>query len=431
VAVTPEQSMWMAGFGSRNRPSEGKAQDLFAKALALDDGTGHRLVIVTLDLIGMPRTLRKNLARRAQVSWQLPPEFLLLNASHTHSGPEFSVGRVPSDDMVLKDPAAGEDYGTRLEEKLFQLIGLALAKLEPARLSYSHARAGFAMNRRLPTPTGYKNSPNPDGVVDHDVPVLRVAGTDGKLKAVLFGYACHATTLNLYQFSGDYAGFAQEDLEAANPGAVALFLNGCSGDQNPYPRGTLELARQHGRTLATAVEAALSANPRPLVEPLGAAYAEIALPYAPTPTRDELQKLIASADRNQKKRGERLLGEMNETGRLPSDYPYPVQVIRFGRQIVLVALGGEVVVDYSLRLKKELGGPMVWVAAYSNDIMEYIPSRRVWEEGGYEARDSILSGPIHPGPWASNIEELIIAKVHELNRRIAPARSASVDLQSR
>src|SRR5580765_8359776 len=102
VAVTPEQSAWMAGFGSRNRPSEGKAQDLFAKALALDDGGGHRLVVVTLDLIGMPRTLRKNLERRTQTAWRLPPEFLLLNASHTHSGPEFSIGRVPSDDMVLK-----------------------------------------------------------------------------------------------------------------------------------------------------------------------------------------------------------------------------------------------------------------------------------------------------------------------------------------
>ncbi|MBI4627040.1 MAG: neutral/alkaline non-lysosomal ceramidase N-terminal domain-containing protein [Verrucomicrobia bacterium] len=425
VGVTPQKSTWMAGFGARNKPSEGTAQELFAKALVLDDGAGHRLVIVTLDLIGLPRTLRKNLEQRAQAAWRLPPEFLLLNASHTHSGPEYSIGKVPADDMDLKVLAESEEYGAKLEETLFQLIGTALSKVEPASLSYSHARAGFAMNRRLPTKTGYRNSPNPDGVVDHDVPVLRVAGADGKLRAVLFGYACHNTTLPLYQFSGDYAGYAQDFLQAGNAGAVALFLNGFSGDQNPYPRGTVELARQHGRTLATAVEAAMAANPKPLDEPLSAAFAEIALPFAPAPTREELQKVIATKDTRQAKRAGRLLAEIDRKGRLAADYPYPVQVIRFGKQITLVALGGEVVVDFSLRLKKELAGPMVWTAGYCNDVMAYIPSRRVLEEGGYEGREASLASSILPGPWDTSVEELIVAKVHDLNRKAAPAGSPS------
>jgi hypothetical protein len=421
AAVTPQKSTWMAGFGARNKPSEGTAQELFAKALALDDGAGHRLVMVTLDLIGLPRTLRKNLEQRAQTAWQLPPEFLLLNASHTHSGPEYSIGKVPADDMDLKVLAESEAYGAKLEETLFQLIGTALAKAGPVSLSYSHARAGFAMNRRLPTKTGFKNSPNPEGVVDHDVPVLRVAGADGKLKAVLFGYACHNTTLPLYQFSGDYAGYAQDFLQADNPGIVALFLNGFSGDQNPYPRGTVELARQHGRTLATAVEAAMTANPKPLNEPMSAAFAAVALPFAPAPTREELQKTIAGKDARLARRAERLLAELTRHGRIATEYPYPVQVIRFGQQITLVSLGGEVVVDYSLRLKKELAGPMVWTAGYSNDVMAYIPSRRVLEEGGYEGREASLSSSILPGPWDSSVEELIVAKVHDLNRKTAPA----------
>jgi neutral ceramidase len=422
TVITPEKPAWLAGFGFRNRPSDRMGQDLFAKVLALDDGSGHRLVVVTMDLIGLPRTLRQSLERRTAAAWQLPPEFLLLNASHTHSGPEYSVGGVPSDDMVLKDPAAGEVYGTQLEEKIFQLIGSALAKLEPVTLTSSHARAGFAMNRRLPTPAGYKNSPNPDGVVDHDVPVLRVAGADGKTRALLFGYACHNTTLNLYQVSGDYAGYAQEYLEAANPGAVALFLNGCSGDQNPYPRGTVELAQIHGRTLATAVESACGANPRTVAGPLAAAFAEIALPYAPTPSREELEQSLHSPEPGKKERAAKLLGQMSRTGRLAASYPYPIQMVRFGGEITLVALGGEVVVDYALRLKKELSGSMVWVASYSNDVMEYIPSRRVLEEGGYEARDSILSGPLHPGPWAASVEEMIVSKVHDLDRAIAKTK---------
>ena len=76
------------------------------------------------------------------------------------------------------------------------------------------------------------------------MPVLKITGPDGKLRAVLFGYACHNTTLTaeVYQLSGDYAGFAAAELEAKHPGATALFLMLCGADQNPSPRGTVELA---------------------------------------------------------------------------------------------------------------------------------------------------------------------------------------------
>lgn len=83
-----------------------------------------------------------------------------------------------------------------------------------------------------------------------------------------------------------------------------------------------------------------------------------------------------------------------------------------------MAMGGEVVVDYSLRLKKELAGPAVWVAGYSNDVMGYIPSRRVLEEGGYEAGGAMLYSPTHPGPWAPALEEQIVGTIHELHRRL-------------
>ncbi len=420
VAVTPETNMWMAGYASRTKPSEGKSQDLFAKALALEDEQGARLVIVTLDLIGVPRTLRLGLAARVKADYGLPPEGLLLNASHTHSGPEFRVGRAPADDDEFKPSMLGERYGRQLEEKLFTLIGEALKSSAPARLAYSHARCGFAMNRRLPVANGWRNSPNPDGPVDHDVPVLSVFGADGKLRAVFFGYACHNTTLSFYKFCGDYAGFAQEYLQAGHAGVTALFLNGCSGDQNPYPRGTLDLAQRHGRTLATAVEAALNvAAPRTVKGPLRSTFAEVVLDYSPLPSRTELQERLKSKDKNSASYAQRILTKLEAGETLPTSYPYPVQVVHFGDGLVLVALGGEVVVDYSLRLKKELAGKAaVWIAGYSNDVMAYIPSRRVREEGGYEGVEAILRSPTHPGPWAPGLEEKIVGTVHELNQRL-------------
>jgi hypothetical protein len=426
VVITPETSMWMAGFAARNKPSEGALRPLHAKALALTDGAEGRFVFVTLDLIGVGRDLRQAIARRLAQSHQLSSDQFVLAASHTHCGPELRPFKVPLGAENSEPAARIPAYTAALEDRLHALVGAALANLAPARVAYSHARAGFAMNRRRPQKDGgYTNAPYPDGPVDHDVPVLRVDGADGRLRAVLFGYACHNTTLgaNFHQFCGDYAGFAQEYLQADHPGAVALFLTGCAGDQNPYPRGTIALAQAHGRTLATAVEAALFATATPLTGSLTSAYAEIDLRYAPPPSRAEFAARLESKDKLEAAHARRMLDHIARDGAVPASYPYPVQVLQLGRELKLVALGGEAVVDYALRFKPQFGGPgKVWVAAYANDVMAYIPSERVLKEGGYEG-GAQMRHSAHPGPWAAGLEERIVTKVTEMARAVAsPAR---------
>ncbi len=408
--------MWMAGYASRTKPSEGTVQNLHAKALALADAQDGRFVFVTLDLIGITRDLRKSLERRLAQSYQLRPEQFVLVASHTHCGPEPRPYKVPPGASASGPAALIPAYNAALEDKVHALVGAALADLAPARLAATRARAGFAMNRRRPNKNGgYTNAPFPDGPVDHDVPVLRVDGADGRLRAVLFGYACHNTTLSFYQFCGDYAGFAQEYLQADHPGAIALFMTGCAGDQNPYPRNTVALAQTHGRTLATAVEAALFAAATPLTGTVSSAYAEIDLRYAPPPTRAEFEARLESKDKLAVAHARRMLDHIARDGAVPASYPYPVQVVQLGRELKLVALGGEVVVDYSLRLKQQFGGPgAVWIAGYSNDVMAYIPSERVLREGGYEGGEQMRHSA-HPGPWARGLEEQIVAKVTALD----------------
>ncbi|MCI0535347.1 MAG: hypothetical protein L0Z50_08965, partial [Verrucomicrobiales bacterium] len=173
IVITPDQPMWMAGYASRTNISQGKATDLYAKALALDDTRGARLVIVTLDLIGVPRSLRNGLEAAVANEHGLARESLLMNCSHTHSGPEFRMGRGPQDwAMFGKEgfPGAksGEEYGRELQAKLIELVRRALLDRAPAKLNYQHSRCGFAMNRRTLVGTNYNNFPNPDGPVDHD-----------------------------------------------------------------------------------------------------------------------------------------------------------------------------------------------------------------------------------------------------------------------
>jgi hypothetical protein len=376
AVVTPKQLMPMAGYANRPEPATGTEQELYAKAIALEDRGGKRVLFITLDLIGVSSRLRETVTERLFEKHKMPPEYVVLNASHTHCGPAYTTTIGPA-----------EEYFDFLADSLVQLGGQAIENLRPAALSYSHARCGFAMNRRTPTATGYKNHPNPDGPVDHAVPVLRVDEPDGKLRAVLFGYACHNTTMGFRRWLGDYAGYAQEYFEKDHPGVTAHFLMGCGGDQNPYPRSELKYAQQHGRSLATAIEAALEQNQTTkshqhvIHGPLKTSFDTVELEYT-------------TADRPPCK--------------------YPIQIVQFGNDLAIVALASEATIDYSLRLKTELsrpGGPTVWIAGYSNAMEGYIPSRRVLIEGGYEAQSR---------PWKPELEERIVTKTHEMFGRLNP-----------
>ncbi len=407
-SVTPSDLIWMAGYASRTKPAEGVAQDLFAKAVVLEDPAGARLLIVTLDLISVPRHLREYLEAELAAKHGLRPDQILLNASHTHCGPVLHSPKGSFYKLDAEQLAKVIAYMERLKAALVDLAARAIADLAPAKLGYTHARCGVSMNRRLPTPTGFQNSPYPDGPVDQSVPVLRVTGADGQLRAVLFGYACHNTTLGFFEFCGDYAGFAQADLETAHPKAVALFVMGCGGDQNPYPRGNIENAKQHGRSLANAVEVALLVAPTEIHPPLATAYATPELAFAPAPSQEALTRLAAAGTGYEHQHARRLLDRIEQEGSLPTTYKYPIQVIRFGRELTMAALAGEIVVDYSLRLKRELPGERVWVAGYSNDVFGYVPSLRVLKEGGYEGGGAMLYTNL-PGPFAEDVEERIFA----------------------
>lgn len=422
--ITPTKSMWMAGYAARTSPSEGVEQPLYAKALVLADESGTQLAIVTLDLIGIPRWLREDLASDVEAKYGIAPGSLFLNASHTHCGPEL---REPLDSDTVNSAertAQAREYSQELYAKLVDVIGKAQADLQPARIGMSHARCGFAMNRRLPTETGYQNSPYPAGPVDHVVPVLRIASEDDKtVRGVVFGYACHNTTLGFQKFCGDYAGYAQEFLEADHPGMQAMFVLGCGGDQNPYPRRTLELAQRHGRSLATAVEAALETPFTPLTGSLQGSIVEVALPYGPIPTREEFSERAEGANGLEAQHARRMLKRMDEEATLPTNYPYLVQVLRLGRELTLVGLSGEVVVDYALRLPQDLKDDLsaderLWVAGYSNDVFGYVPSSRVLSEGGYEPYSSMLYGT-RPAPFAPELEEVIVSTVRDLRRSLA------------
>lgn len=422
VDITPGKPVWMAGYASRKTPSTGVALPIQAKALALTDQNNHTIILITADLIGFDRALTGRITGRLKAKHGVAREDVVVLASHTHTGPALkNLERLMSEKGLEPTEARNNaDYVHELEDKVVGLVEKALTQRAPATLAYTVGRAEFAMNRREKTPTGFKIGVNPGGPTDKSVPVVFVNDAQGSPRAILFGYACHNTTLTdkSMTLSGDYAGFAQANLEARYPGAVALFVTGCAGDANPEPRGTLELAKGHGRSLAEAVQAAMAKPVTTLTGTLRSAYAEPAVRFAGPTDRAAYEARLKEPGSGRQAHAKRMIAAMERNEPIKSEYPYPIQAFAIGDQLTFLALAGEVVVDYAIRLQKELGGDqLLWVAAYANDVFGYVPSVRVLNEGGYEGLEAFYYSTF-PTPFAPEVESTVVKSAHDLIEKV-------------
>jgi hypothetical protein len=410
--ITPDQPLRMAGYAARVEVFKGVARDLFAKALVLEDEGGRRVALVTVDLIGIRAEMARAVVAKIPAAAGLGAGQVILSASHSHSGPDLLLDPSPRDGWSAADAAATAAYTRRLVDTLAAMIDRAASRLEPVRLSTGTGVADFAMNRREFTENGVIIGVNPRGPVDRAVPVLRVDGADGRPRVVLFSYACHNTTLtgNNVQIAGDYAGYAQAEIERQVAGVQAMFMAGTGADANPYPRGTLELAERHGLELGgEVVRVAMQAKLREVRGPLRAVAAPVDLPLQAR-SRAELERIAAGKDGNHRTTAQQLLNRLGRGEPPLTHYTAPVALWQFGEDLTLVALPGEVVVDYRHAIEKAIGPLNLWVVAYTNDYYGYLPSPRVLEEGGYETR-GLFSGE---GWFSAATSEALIAAVRRL-----------------
>ncbi|MFO1064234.1 MAG: hypothetical protein U0892_10250 [Pirellulales bacterium] len=258
VVITPEHPMWMAGYGGRTKPAEGKVGELHGKALILEVEGGTKSLVLSLDLVGIDRTLSDRIKSGISAKIGVPVENIAICTSHTHCGPVvgMNLGAMHYNRLIPDEQARVREYAEALLTKSIQVAAAAESAKQACTVQWGTGHADFAVNRR-----NNKEAEVPDlrtaqklvGPFDHDVPVLVVRDAAGAIKTFLFGYACHATVLSWQSWCGDYPGFAQSELESRYPGSVAMFYAGCGADQNPLPRRTVELAQHYGRRLADAV----------------------------------------------------------------------------------------------------------------------------------------------------------------------------------
>jgi neutral ceramidase len=423
--ITPPAGLWMTGYAVRDHPAEGMAQDLWAKALAVQDPSGERGVLLTLDLCDVTRDISDRVATELMKRYRLPRSAVMTNVSHTHCAPWLEGGiaglRIFPPDGVAKAAAFRRD----LETKMVQAAAAALDSLAPATISWGEDAATFGINRREnpePLVRERRATGTLKGPFDPRVPVLAIHGPDGSLRGLLVSYACHNTTLDIYRWHGDYAGCAQVELERRHPGATVLFAIGCGADANPSPRRELAHAEQHGKDLADAADRALARPMQRIEGKFASAFEDITLTFARKPTEEEL-RIAREKDQPNKEMYQAWAAAITEQLRTKGDrvleYSYPIQAWSIG-SLSWAALGGEVVIDYSNRLRKEIGSDL-WVLGYSTDVMAYIPSERVLQEGRYEGDTSMIPHA-KPSKWSPGLEDKIVAKTRELVARTRASR---------
>lgn len=439
VDITPSYPVRLSGYGFRRTESEGVIQKIYAKAMVIGDK--EPVMVLAVDVCGLSHEFVEKFAEKLKQKLGLPRDRLAVTVTHTHTAPMvggylttlFGVA-VPEDHQKRID-----QFTQELQEKMLTVAEQAWKNRQASHLSWGIGYAGFARNRRptaLQTPSVYGSNPSPLAPlpkgergalpVDHDLPVLAVRDEAGKLRAIWVNYACHCTTMSLNKITGDWAGYAAQFLEEENPGCITLVSIGCGADSNPERadrQDKIEYAEKQGGFVAAEVKRMLNGFLAPLPGKIVSKFDTFTLPLSALPSEQTLQERAKKNDAVGYQ-ARMCLERLAKGEKLPAEIPYSVQTWSFGNDLAMVFLPGEVVVDYSLRLKQELHAQRLWVNAYSNHVPCYIPSERILKEGGYEGGGAMVYYNLS-SPLASGVEDKIIKTVKEQLPAFSPPYDVS------
>ncbi len=442
VDITPEQPLRLSGYGNRASSFDGIDEKLYARVMSMrvgDDGPLH--VLVTVETIGFPAAVTQEIFARAKQSHGLTQNRFVLCCTHTHTAPHIRRGlsNLFTTPLNADDQQRIDEYTNRICELIGNAIDDAIVDLKPGRMLVAQGKATFARNRRVLEDgiwTGFGENPN--GPVDHSLPVIRIMDPDAKkIRGLLFNYACHCTTFggDYNRVNGDWAGYASQLLETTYTEAFAMCTIGCGADANPQrdSQRALELASLQGREIADEVSRLIDGDNWLEILPLSEDSVQANFDYAglpiDRPSDKQLHEAVESPRLQVRRHAQFMLNTKQRMGRLPATYPMPIHVWRFGNasqnnqpanQFAMVFLGGEVCVDYALQIRDELSKTAdnlakenIWVSAYANDVFGYVASERMRSEGGYEVDFSMVYY-LQPGRWSSGTEDIILASVDEL-----------------
>ena len=407
--------------------STGVLDELYSTAVVLDDGT-TRVALVGNDIIYMEAPLAAEIRRRVAKQTGIPADNVLLNASHTHSGPNICVISPYEIDM---------EYREWMIQRIVDTVAKAEADLVPASLAIGEAEGLFAVNRRKVADGTSSMLPNYDAPVDNRARVLRLDRLDGSAMAILFSIACHGTGFDYRGddplIGGDYISPAKDEIERsfATEGApIAVFLTGCGGNIRPrvlspdgarfHPCTPAEIAALGRGAGAVAVRAARESH-MAVGYPIAVAREQFPLPFQDPPTLEELRAYRADPRRRRYHAwAERLLEKLDRGEELERTVDMEVQVLRLGG-VCIVAMGGEVFVEIGLAIEQALQEShevqMALTLGYSNSEVGYVCTASAYPEGGSEPAD-FYRWFWYPAPFKPETEDFVVERAVTFARQV-------------
>jgi len=348
--ITPKRPAWLAGYGSRNKQSEGVHDPLFMTAIVFDDEK-TRLAMVSTDLCFIPLSVKEQITRKVQEEASISPDHLIMSSTHTHSGPVTSGKNLDA------------EWLGSLANEILTGINEAVINRVPAKISVGIGKSDVGVNRRERTPDGQITlGHNEDGFTDKQVGVISICSESGDSIAILINYGCHGTVLGPgnYLISADYMGSAVRRVQDA-VGGVVTFFNSAPGNVDPFYRvGTnFDHVEELGEKLAIEVQRILSEKMIEAVStPIYVISTEVGLP----------------------------LKNIGEDGNPVS--VISTSVVRIG-DMQFIMFPGEMFGETGLALKARSSAKFPFTISYfCGKSAGYLPVRSAYQYGGYEVNTS-------------------------------------------
>jgi hypothetical protein len=382
IDITPDKPVTMFGYDARKDLSTGVHDPLSARVLAFEAG-GKRLVLVSTDLIGFYSGTADHLRQALLSEFRLQPSELFLTAIHNHAGPAMTIN-------PQRGHANNLEYTEKLKGKLIEVVRQALSGMEPVRVGLGVGSCPMGVNRRelrisSSGATSIVLGRNVYGPTDKEVLVLKVATPEGKLKAVAFDYATHATCLGgrNYTISGDVLGLAEQFVEKIlGSDVIVPAFAGASGNINPWLRAEVGFNTESGWV------------PEPVLQGtfLGEEVVHVYRDIDRTGPADKIRTAFVTLQLPPKPPEDPSAKKSESPGTLP----FNVTVARLG-DIAFVGLGVEVCTEIGMAIKAASPCEHTFVITHCNGAASYLPTKEMYVQDGYEVRTSPF------GPQAADI----------------------------
>lgn len=386
IDITPTRPVTLAGYASRTDLSTGVHDSLSARVLVFQSGD-EKLVLVSTDVIGFYGGTADTFRQAILKEFDLQLSQLFLSAIHTHAGPSITLNSE-------RGHANNIEYTKILQQKLITAIRAAISDLQPIQLGTGTGSSPVGVNRRevmydeAGNPRTWLGR-NPHGVQDKQVSVVKITTADETLKAVLWEYAAHSTSLGWKNFkiSGDLHGLAEQFIEGyLGNGIIAPAFVGASGDIDPWYRvlpgfetknGWIPEPVLLGTLLGEEVVHVLRAiDSTKNAAPINSRFHTLYLPGKPS-------------------------NENAETDEEQAQIPLNISVARLG-DVAFVGLGGEILSEIGMAIKAVSPFQNTIVITHCNGTAGYLSPQHRYVEGGYEVQTS---------PFASTAADEVVRHV--------------------